>query len=111
MADEGKDVFDRLDWYRTKTGWYMDQRTSGEWGCAPVASLVGRTVNIGTKDGLVYDSVKVAAFDERSGVLTLEGGSTGSRWNDDDPVEMTGPDQVSVYDVARGYVHRERAEP
>jgi hypothetical protein len=102
-----KDAFDHMWFSGRHGGWVTERRTNGQWGVVLVSSLVGSTVNLGTKDGLVYDSARVTAFDEREGSLTLEGGSTGNPWREDDlPVQMTEPDYVWVHDVARGYVHR-----
>ncbi|MCW2929885.1 MAG: hypothetical protein JWM19_847 [Actinomycetia bacterium] len=66
------------------------------------ADIVGQVVNIGTKDGLVYDSARVTALDERRGVLTVEGGQHAGLAGDPRP---TGTAEVMVYDIARGYVH------
>lgn len=70
------------------------------------ALLVGQVVNIGTKNGLVYDSARVTALDARRGILTIEGGQYAGFAGEPRP---TGTDEVMVYDIARGYVHAEVA--
>lgn len=68
--------------------------------------IVGRVVNIGTKDGLVLDSVTVHEFDPGTGIMIFRGGTKGWPHEDREPV----PNEVArIYlpDVARGYLHSE----
>jgi hypothetical protein len=68
--------------------------------------LVGKTVNIGDKDGGVYEGVTVSSFDESRGVLYLEGGMCGSAFGSEDELRpLDGLVPLHVHDVARGYVH------
>jgi len=75
-------------------------------GYFPAADLVGQTVNIGSKDGVVFDSVTVASFDDRSGTFTLTGGRIGRAYSDAEP-RPGGNERLYLHDLARGYVHEE----
>lgn len=70
-------------------------------------SLVGQVVNIGTKDGLVYEAVRVTGFrEERLGsVLTVAGGLRGSAYGGGEPRPVAS-DDIDLWDIARGYVHK-----
>lgn len=86
-------------------GWFMDQRTGpDEWETVPVSSLVGQVVNIGDKDGGVYEGVTVTAFDEARGYLTLEGGVHGSCLLPDEARPLEHLLSLHVHDVARGFL-------
>lgn len=86
-------------------GWFMDQRTGpDEWETVPVSSLVGQVVNIGDKDGGVYEGVTVTAFDEARGYLTLEGGVHGSCFRPDEARPLEHLLSLHVHDVARGFL-------
>ena len=96
---------------------YVDY-CSGEWRLItregvkyPLAALVGLVVNIGTKDGLVYEGTRVTALDERAGRLTVEGGPCGRPFfepGEADPVDE--PEEVPAWDIARGFVHPRDAQ-
>lgn len=100
-----RDIFTRPEWSRDRRGWYMETPLAGEWDSVLVSSLVGKTVNIGDKDGGVYEGVTVTAFDERTGHLTLEGGVMGSAYRPEEARPLERPERLWAYDVARGYVH------
>ncbi len=87
--------------HRGQRGWGF---LTGD-GHLPAAGLIGQIVNIGTKDGLVYDTCTVTAFDSRQGVLTVTGGRTGSPWAGGEPTPLGGEDQVQLWDIACGYIH------
>jgi hypothetical protein len=78
----------------------------GDEDLLPAARLVGKVVNIGTKDGIVYDAVTVTAFDDRKGILTVEGGQRGSAIRGG-AEPLAGPEEVTIWDTARGYIHLE----
>lgn len=105
MTDSGRVNFSYLIWSKTLQAWIMETRTGGVHEAAPVASLVGRTVNIGDKNGGVWDAVTVTAFDERTGHLTLEGGRCGVPGHLEDAWPLDKPMRLWVHDVARGYIH------
>jgi hypothetical protein len=93
------------------TRFYQGDHRRGRWyfhsrGNNPiyVETLVGKTVNIGTKDGMVFDSARVTAFDDRQGILTITGGLNQSYSGEPVP---TGTERVWVHDIARGYIHGE----
>jgi hypothetical protein len=91
--------------WRHGEGWLLD----GIDGPFPVTSLVGEVVNIGTKDGLVYESATVLEVTD-DGSLTLTGGQYGSPyWEGREPVPLDREQPVWLYDVARGYVHEPQA--
>jgi hypothetical protein len=73
-------------------------------GYIPADDLVGKVVNIGTKDGAVFDSVTVAGFDHETGRFTLTGGRIGSPYSDAEPTPVESA-RLWVYDIARGYIH------
>jgi len=99
---DGAIPFDHPDWSRIRPGWIY--WTAG--GPRPMTELIGKVVNVGTKDGLVYDGATVAGFTE-DGFLTLEGGRKGFPWSPERGVtEMTGSESVHCHDIARGYVHQ-----
>lgn len=103
---EGATPFDHPDWIPRRSAWGCHGRD----GIILMADLVGKTVNVGTKDGLVYDGATAVSFTE-DGVLVLDGGRKGSPWRDSDVTPMTGPEPVHCYDIARGYVHPEGGTP
>lgn len=72
----------------------------------PLRALAGRTVNIGTKDGMVYEGATVTGFDALAGVLVIEGGMCGRpRFEPGEAESLDGPDKVRADDIARGYIH------
>jgi hypothetical protein len=73
-------------------------------GYLAASDLPGKTVNIGTKDGEVFDTTTVTGFNDRTGVLTLTGGQTGAAYRDGPPVPLVIA-TVWINDIARGYVH------
>jgi hypothetical protein len=91
------------------TRFYQGDFRRGKWtlhtrdAVLLASALVGCTVNIGTKDGVVFDSALVTSFNERNGILTVEGGLQQA-YSDPQP-RPTGTAEVSVHDVARGYIH------
>jgi hypothetical protein len=98
--------FSHLVWSNLQGTWIMETRTGNACEFALVSSLVGKTVNIGDKDGYVWDSVTVTRFDERRGFLTLEGGRHGSAFHPEDEAwPLEGLHSLSVHDIARGYIH------
>jgi hypothetical protein len=101
-----RQTFTTLVWSGRLGDWIMDQRTGEEdWAMRLVSSLVGQVVNIGDKDGGVYEGVTVTAFDERRGYLTLEGGACGSWLRPEDARPLEGQVSLHVHDVARGYIN------
>lgn len=103
---DGAIPFNHPDWSRIRPGWIY--WTAG--GPQPMTELVGKTVNVGTKDGLVYDAATVAAFTD-DGFLTLEGGRKGFPWRGSEITGMTGLESVHCHDIARGYIHPEGTTP
>jgi len=100
-----RDLFDHI-WHSDRTGgWVTELRTSGRWAVVPVSALVGKTVNIGDKDGGVYEGVTLTAFDEQTGYLTLEGGISGSCFRPEEAKPLQRPERLLAHDVARGFVH------
>lgn len=98
VSEPGKIPFSDVDWRKGEWACYVDGRP------VPLRDLVGKVVNIGTKDGLVYDSVQVTALAERTGYLTVEGGRKGGAYGG----EVTGlaaPEDIIAWDIARGYIH------
>lgn len=78
---------------------------SSEFSMLHVSDLVGKTVNIGDKDGGVWDAVTVTEFDETTGYLTLEGGQLGSAFGRAEPRPLERAHALWAHDVARGYIH------
>jgi hypothetical protein len=71
----------------------------------PMSDLIGTVVNIGTKDGVVYDTALVVAFRD-AGMLVLDGGRKRFPLSPERGVaSMEGPEDVHCNDIARGYVH------
>jgi hypothetical protein len=102
-----KDLFDHI-WHSDRHGgWVTELRTSGEWAVVPVSSLVGEVLNVGDKNGGVYEGVTLTAFDEHTGYLTLEGGITGSAYRPEESRPLERPERLWAHDVARGYVRRQ----
>src|SRR5262245_20294756 len=75
----------------------------GPDGYFPAADLVGQVVNIGSKDGVVFDATTVAGFNERTGMLMLDGGRIGSPYTDTAPRPVMN-DLLRLHDLARGYI-------
>jgi hypothetical protein len=71
----------------------------------PLAALVGRVVNLGSKNGLVYEGVTVAEFDQNRGELVLEGGASGVLYRDTEAIPLDRQARIYAHDVARGYIH------
>ena len=86
---------------------------SGDWhyicegADLPLSDLVGKVVNIGDKDGGVWDTVTVTACDARTGKLTLQGGGYGARFRDTEAKPFEGTVDLYAHDIARGYIHPE----
>ena len=68
-------VFCQGDHYRGR-GWGFRSSPSST-GYLPAEAIVGHRVNIGTKDGHVFEKTWVTAFDETMGTLVLAGGLHG----------------------------------
>ena len=91
------------------TRFYQGSNRRGKWtfqtrdSLLPAGELVGSMVNIGTKDGVVFDSALVVSFNEQNGILTVDGGLRQA-YSDPQP-RPTGTAEISVHDVARGYIH------
>jgi hypothetical protein len=112
MTTAGRVNFSYLIWSKSLLAWIMETRTGDDHNAAPVSSLVGKTVNIGDKDGGVWDAVTVTAFDETRGFLTLEGGRYGSAFRSAEEARpLEGLHSLSAYDVARGYIHGDEEAP
>lgn len=98
---EGATPFDHPDWSRTGGDWFC-------WTAAEplrMSDLVGKVVNVGTKDGEVYEAATVADFTDK-GFLVLEGGRKGFPWSPERGItDMDGREDVHCHDIARGYVH------
>jgi len=98
---DGATPFDHPDWNRRLGLWGF----YGGGDFFPMNDLEGHVVNVGTKDGLVYDGATAVRF-TADGALVLEGGRKGFPWSPERGVtEMTGPESVHCHDIARGYVH------
>lgn len=70
----------------------------------PIEELTGKLVNLGSKDGAVFERVTVTGADDR-GVLSFEGGRTGWPWQPErEPVELPGTQYIWAYEVARGFI-------
>lgn len=86
----------------------------GQWwmttsaGDALLSSLVGRVVNIGDKDGGVYEEVTVTGLDERTGDLAVTGGGFGQRFRDSEASPFEGTRTIAPHDIARGFTHPAR---
>lgn len=86
-------------------------RWEGRWrfatteGSPLLASLTGLTVNIGDKDGGVYEGVTVTEVDERTGQVTVTGGGFGVLYRDDEAKPYDGTRTIAAHDIARGYIH------
>ena len=78
-------------------------------GFLPAAELLGHKVNLGTKDGGVYEATTVIDFSERYGQLRVEGGRFGMAYTPGD-VRPVGPEDVPVTEIARGYINGEGDE-
>jgi hypothetical protein len=98
--DDGRVLFSGGG-HHGSSGWGFHTRTA----YLPAGGLVGKTVNIGSKDGPVYEACTVTAFDPATGILTLAGGRAGNPWTPDVPPEPVTTAQISLYDIARGYLH------
>lgn len=97
-------LFSRLQWSQANRIWVMDVCRAGSWDRVPVTDLVGERVNVGDKDGGVYEGVTVAAFDEKTGHLVLEGGVTGSALRPEEARPLEEPLRLWAHDVARGRI-------
>jgi hypothetical protein len=106
---DGAIPFDHPDWSGSRQEWgYYVARADSDF--LRIRDLTGKVVNVGTKDGLVYEAVTVVSFAD--GVLTIDGGRKGFPWSPERGVtEMTGPEAVHCHDIARGYVHPEGTTP
>lgn len=91
-------------------------RRNGDWsvrtadGIILMSGLVGRKVNIGDKDGGIYEGVTVTACDERTGHLTVTGGGFGVRFRDSEVTPFEGERTILPWDVARGFIHGEAGQ-
>jgi hypothetical protein len=101
-SDDGKVYFDHAE-YSTRHGdWIAWTRDD----VILLKDLVGKVVNICTKDGMVYEATTVTGIDNRWGLLTIEGGRCGRpimEPGESDPVDK--PEVIDPYDIARGYIN------
>lgn len=103
-SDDGKTYFDHVEYSTSRRDWIA-------WTSDDVMllkDLVGKVVNIGTKDGMLYEGTTVTGIDQRRGLLTIEGGRCGRPLmepGESDPVDE--PEVIDPYDIARGYIHPE----
>jgi hypothetical protein len=91
----------------SRGGWVVDLRSGAKSEVMRVSELVGSVLDVGDKDGGVYEGVTLSAFDEASGYLTLEGGVSGSRFRPEDARPLERPLRLWAHDVARGALHEE----
>jgi hypothetical protein len=101
MTADGRIIFGEGRWSTAngEAGFF----TADDW--LPAASLIGKTVNLGTKDGMVYDSVTVGGYTP-DGMLTVRDGLVG--WPHDPEREHRPPrpgECLPVTEIARGYIH------
>ena len=90
-------------------GAYQRDLGFGFWtqdGFFAAADMIGPLVNIGSKDGVVFERTRITGVDAR-GYLTLEGGRMGWPWQEREPEELHEPEQLWIYDIARGFIWRE----
>lgn len=97
-----QDIFTRIRWGRAEGHWVTDVRVSGDWSTELACYLVGRKVNLGDKDGGVYEGVTVIALESSTGTLVLGGGLMGQAYGNAEPVPVPDQARLSVHDVARG---------
>lgn len=102
MSEDGKIHFDHPGYVRYLGEW-VAYSSDVEGGRIPFASLVGKKVNIGDKDGGVYEGVTVTKAE--GGELTVEGGAYGVRFQDEEARPFDGTRTILAYDIARGYIH------
>lgn len=108
MPDDDRVRFWQGGWSRIKheDGFYRD----GDPGWLPARELVGKMVNLGTKDGLVYEKVIVGGVTP-DGVLALRPGFGFVGWPyqpEREPKDVEPGECVPVTEIARGYVHEEQ---
>ena len=96
---EGAVPFDHPTWNRRRGDWGFYQ--NGDHFIS-MSDLVGKVVNVGTKDGVVYDTAMVTAFRD-TGLLVLDLGRKGTIFNG--AADMDGPEEIHCHEIARGYVH------
>jgi hypothetical protein len=81
-------------------------------GFLPEGVVAGKTVNISRRDGLVFDSVRVAGFEAARGGtpgLTAEGGEYGpaDAYRGEDTMPLAGPAKVALWDAAPCRIYAE----
>lgn len=107
---EGQVRFGEGRWGRTRgeDGFYC----AGDPGWIPVRDLIGRPVNLGTKDGLVYESVVVTGSTVDGRLILQPGtGRMGWPWQPErDPEPVGAGETVPVTEIARGYIRRQTGE-
>jgi hypothetical protein len=92
--------------------WASTQGEYGFWcagdpGWLPATDLFRKTVNLGTKDGLVYDSVIIGGVFP-DGTLAFRPGVGRVGWPHQpgrEPRTVEPGECVPVTEIARGYVH------
>lgn len=103
--DDGRIYFDAVEFSRLKHG-YVGWTRDGH--ILPLSELEGKTVNIGDKNGGVYEGVTVAGFDGR--MLMVEGGGYGTIFGSRKAEPFEGRRGIYAHDIARGYVHADQEE-
>jgi hypothetical protein len=101
-VSQDRDIFTRIRWGRDEGHWVTDVRLSGEWSTVPATYLVGRTVDMGDKDGGVYQDVTVICLEPATGTLVLSGGLMGRAYGNAEPAPVPDQARLPVHDVARG---------
>jgi hypothetical protein len=103
--DDGRTHFDHVEFSSVRRGyigWTPDGRV------VPMADLEGKTVNIGDKNGGVYEGVTVTGFDGRA--LTVQGGGYGTIFGSREAEPFPGTRRIYAHDIARGYIHAAQAQ-
>lgn len=96
------DIFTQIRWVAKHGQWMTDVRIGETWTGEPATYLVGRTVNMGDKDGGVYEGVTILALEPATGTLILNGGLMGQAYGRSEPVPVPDGARLSVHDVSRG---------
>lgn len=110
MSDtDGRIRFNHPGYSNLRSAW-IAWTTDLPEGFIYLATLVLRKVNIGDKDGGIWEGVTVTALDERTGVLTVEGGTYGVALRDTEGRPVEGQVRIASHDIARGFVHPEEQE-
>jgi hypothetical protein len=85
--------------YSRRTGTYTFRTAHGD---VPAAGLIGCRVNLGTKDGVVFEATTVTAADRDE--LVLEGGRMGWPYQPSQaPEPVRAGCRIAITEIARGY--------